>query len=104
MEKFVAHYPLSKVRELVTAWKYRATKTSKDDAFRCFDMSHESQMAMVVLGLKASDLQKSMTAHNDNKLWQDVYKPLIGTMRAYVKVQIIEGMVIIISFKEDTSL
>ena len=52
-----------------------------------------------VLGVKESDFYKSMTTIYDATLWQDVYRPKMGGIPAYVKVQIVDSTTVVISFK-----
>jgi motility quorum-sensing regulator / GCU-specific mRNA interferase toxin len=41
-----------------------------------------------------------MTTIHDSRLWQDVYRPEIKGIEAYVKIQIVEEATVVISFKE----
>ncbi|MGO4278868.1 type II toxin-antitoxin system MqsR family toxin [Cupriavidus sp. RAF20_2] len=69
MEKSSAHYKLSVVRALVTEGR-----------------------------LERSDLYKSMTTHADHRVWQDVYHPVTPYGSLYLKLSVIEQLVIV-SFK-----
>lgn len=53
----------------------------------------------VVCKLTAADFFKSMTAHVDHRLWQDVYRPMTRCGRAYVKLMVVDD-VLVVSFKE----
>ena len=56
-------------------------------------------MLMVVLELKPKDFYKSMTTHADHTIWQDVYRPSTVAGDVYLKLTIIND-VLIVSFKE----
>ena len=53
----------------------------------------------VVLALTPSDFYKSMTTHADHRVWQDVYRPMTAAGRVYLKLTVIDD-VLIVSFKE----
>lgn len=56
-------------------------------------------MLAVVAGLKPTDFYKSMTTHADHTIWQDVYRPSTAMGDAYLKLTVIDDM-LIVSFKE----
>jgi motility quorum-sensing regulator/GCU-specific mRNA interferase toxin len=56
-------------------------------------------MIAVVLALKSEDFYKSMTTHTDHTMWQDVYRPKTSAGDVYLKLTIINE-VLIVSFKE----
>ena len=53
----------------------------------------------VVLALAPTDFYKSMTTHADHKIWQDVYRRKTQAGEVYLKLTIIDD-VLIVSFKE----
>ena len=53
----------------------------------------------VVMMLTSTDFDKSMTTHADNRIWQDVYKPSTSVGDVYLKLTVIDE-VLIVSFKE----
>jgi motility quorum-sensing regulator/GCU-specific mRNA interferase toxin len=53
----------------------------------------------VVLALTPKDFYKSMTTHADHRVWQDVYRPTTPAGPIYLKLTVIED-VLIVSFKE----
>ena len=53
----------------------------------------------VVRNLKMADFLKSMTSYRDHRLWQDVYRPMTKSGPAYVKLTVVDD-VLIVSFKE----
>ena len=56
-------------------------------------------MIDVVAALTISDFHKSMTTHADHKLWQDVYCPSTPFGEIYLKLTVVND-VLIVSFKE----
>ena len=58
-----------------------------------------AEMLAVLMALTPSDFYKSMTTHADNKVWQDVYRPSTDAGDVYLKLTVIDD-VLILSFKE----
>lgn len=56
-------------------------------------------MLAVVMALTPADFYKSMTTHTDHKVWQDVYHPSTPVGNIYLKLTVIDD-VLIVSFKE----
>ena len=56
-------------------------------------------MLAVVLALTTADFYKSMTTHADQRVWQDVYRPTTPAGEIYLKLTVIDE-VLIVSFKE----
>ncbi len=56
-------------------------------------------MLAVVMALTPSDFYKSMTTHADYAIWQDVYRPSTSVDDVYLKLTVIDD-VLIVSFKE----
>jgi motility quorum-sensing regulator/GCU-specific mRNA interferase toxin len=52
----------------------------------------------VVNSLNTNDFYKSMTTHADHRIWQDVYRPNTPAGRVYLKLTVIDD-VLIVSFK-----
>lgn len=97
MEKRTPHCKLSVVKALVQAQKVRSTMSALDGgAALGFDFEG---ILGVVLVLKQADFHKSMTTHADHKIWQDVYRPTTSVGEVYVKLTVIDD-VLIVSFKE----
>lgn len=97
MEKNTPHCKLSIVHAHIAAGRVRATNSARQGAVELgFDFS---AMLAVVAALKSSDFYKSMTTHADHKVWQDVYRPTTQAGRLYLKLTVIED-VLIVSFKE----
>ena len=53
----------------------------------------------VVMALTPTDFYKSMTTHTDHRVWQDVYRPITSAGEVYLKLTVIDD-VLIVSFKE----
>ena len=58
-----------------------------------------SDMLTVVMALTPTDFYKSMTTHADHTVWQDVYRPSTQAGDLYLKLTVIDD-VLIVSFKE----
>lgn len=56
-------------------------------------------MLAVVVALTPADFYKSMTTHVDHTVWQDVYRPSTQAGDVYLKLTVIDD-VLIVSFKE----
>lgn len=97
MDKRTPHYKLPVVKALISAGKVRATVTAlKGGAALGFSFE---QIVGVVGALTPRDFYKSMTTHADHKVWQDVYRPNTPAGEVYLKLTVIDD-VLIVSFKE----
>ena len=97
MEKWTPHCALSRVKALIDEGKVRATHTSRvSAALLGFDFNG---MVTVVASLTMKDFYKSMTTHADHTIWQDVYRPKTQAGDVYLKLTVIDD-VLIVSFKE----
>lgn len=56
-------------------------------------------MLSVLTALTTADFYKSMTTHADHRVWQDVYRPMTPVGEVYLKLTVIDD-VLIVSFKE----
>jgi motility quorum-sensing regulator/GCU-specific mRNA interferase toxin len=92
MEKRSPHCTLSRVKALIEAGKVRTTHT----ALLGFDFKG---MIAVVASLTMKDFYKSMTTYADHTIWQDVYRPKTPAGDVYLKLTVIDD-VLIVSFKE----
>lgn len=52
-----------------------------------------------ILDLSPADFFKSMTTHAEHSIWQDVYRPMTRAGRAYLKLTVIDDL-LVVSFKE----
>lgn len=97
MEKNTPHCKLTVLKALVAEGKLRMTASSVTSAeLLGFD---RQGMLEVVMNLESTDFYKSMTTHADHRIWQDVYHPSTPTGELYLKLTVIED-VLIVSFKE----
>lgn len=97
MEKGTPHCKLAVVKNLLDQGKVRMTKTALvGGASMGLDAAG---MIEVVMGLSPTDFYKSMTTHDDHKMWQDVYRRSTSAGEVYLKLTVIED-VLIVSFKE----
>lgn len=97
MEKSTPHCKLPVLKRLIKEGKVRMTKSSVISArLLGFD---EDSMVETVLALAAGDFHKSMTTHADHRIWQDVYRPKTSVGDVYLKLTVIDD-VLIVSFKE----
>jgi motility quorum-sensing regulator/GCU-specific mRNA interferase toxin len=85
------------VRALVAAGKVRATFSALAGG-AALGLGFE-QIVGVIAALTARDFYKSMTTHADHRVWQDVYRPKIPAGDVYLKLTVIDD-VLIVSFKE----
>ncbi len=97
MEKGTPHCKLSIVKAMVRDGKVRTTKAAREGgAALGFDFDG---MIAVVMALTSVDFYKSMTTHADHRIWQDVYRPITPVGEVYLKITVIDD-VLIVSFKE----
>ena len=97
MEKHTPHCRLSVVKALLEAGKVHSTLSAlAGGAALGFDFA---DMLDVINALKPSDFYKSMTTHADHRVWQDVYRPVTCAGEVYLKLTVIDD-VLIVSFKE----
>lgn len=98
MEKGVPHCKLSVVKAFVEAGKVRATASAYHGAGE-LGITDLAGMCAVVMALTPADFYKSMTTHADHRIWQDVYHARAGDDDVYLKLTVIDD-VLIVSFKE----
>jgi len=99
MEKRTPHYKLRIAHALIKSGQVGATYSAfrGADKLGIYDLQG---MCEVVLALTARDFHKSMTAHANHRIWQDVYHGKTGTgLPVYIKLSVI-GNLLIVSFKE----
>lgn len=97
MEKRTPHCRLAVVKALVAAGKVRTTVTALAGG-AALGFGFE-EIVGVVAALTPRDFYKSMTTHADHRIWQDVYRPKTAAGEVYVKVTVMED-VLIVSFKK----
>lgn len=97
MEKRTPHHKLTVVQALATAGKVRTTHAARTGA---------SELGLtfldileIMIALTSRDFYKSMTTYADHTLWQDVYRPVIQVGGVYLKLTVVDDL-LIVSFKE----
>ncbi|MFB1489609.1 MULTISPECIES: type II toxin-antitoxin system MqsR family toxin [unclassified Thiocapsa] len=97
MEKRTPHCRLSFVKALIDEGKVRMTQSAIIGGRRLgFDADG---ILATVLALAPADFYKSMRTHADHRIWQDVYHATTSVGEVYVKLTVIDD-VLIVSFKE----
>jgi motility quorum-sensing regulator / GCU-specific mRNA interferase toxin len=97
MEKSTPHCKLSIVKAMIEANKVRSTMSAlAGGAALGFDFAG---IIGVIKALTSADFHKSMTTHADHRIWQDVYRPITSAGEVYLKLTVIDD-VLIVSFKE----
>ena len=97
MEKRKAHYPLATVRRLIAEGRVSFTMSAVAGG-AAMGLAAEG-MQDVVSGLSNRNLYKSMTSHADHKNWHDVYHADTDRGVVYLKLTVVEDL-LIVSFKE----
>lgn len=97
MEKGTPHCKLATVKRLVAAGQVRVTHAARSGA-SALGLSFPDMLG-VVLALTPADFHKSMTTHADHTVWQDVYRPTTPAGEAYLKLTVVDDL-LIVSFKE----
>lgn len=97
MVKKSPHCKLAIIKNLVAQGRVRSTSSAlAGGAALGFDYE---AIVQVVMSLIPADFYKSMTTHADHKIWQDVYRPSTARGEVYLKLTVIDD-VLIVSFKE----
>ncbi len=97
LEKTTPQCKLAVVKALINAGKVRSTQSALVGAAALgFDFSG---IVAVIMTLTQKDFYKSMTTHADHRIWQDVYRPATDAGEVYLKLTVIDD-VLIVSFKE----
>lgn len=97
MDKWTSHFRLSAIKALVETGQVRATFSALAGG-AALGLDFEG-MVRIVMALTPRDFHKSMTTHADHRIWQDVYRPMTAVGQIYLKLTIIDD-VLIVSFKE----
>ena len=97
VEKAAPHCKLSLVKAMVGAGHVRTTRTAREGAV-ALGLDFDGMLAVVV-ALNSADFHQSMTTHADHRVWQDVYRPMTPAGEVYLKLTVIDD-VLIVSFKE----
>jgi len=99
MEKRLPHYPLAVLQSRIA--EQGLVVFTATALFNAAAMGlSEEQTLLVLASLSRAMFYKSMTTHNDNSVWQDVYHaPTPNGRVAYIKLTMQQGAVVI-QFKE----
>jgi motility quorum-sensing regulator/GCU-specific mRNA interferase toxin len=97
VEKGTPHCKLSLVKAMIEAGKVRSTMSALAGG-AAMGFNFEG-IVKVVMALTPADFHKSMTTHADHRIWQDVYRPGTPAGEVYLKLTVIDD-VLIVSFKE----
>ena len=97
MEKATPHCKLDVVKALIDAGEVRTTNAAREGA-AALGFDFDGVLA-IVLALTTDDFYKSMTTLADHRVWQDVYRPITPAGDVYLKLTVIDD-VLIVSFKE----
>jgi motility quorum-sensing regulator/GCU-specific mRNA interferase toxin len=97
VEKQTPHCKLVVVKNLLGAGKVRATVSALAGG-AALGFGFE-EIVGVVAALTPRDFYKSTTTHADHRIWQDVYRPKTTAGDVYLKLTVIDD-VLIVSFKE----
>ncbi len=100
MEKRKQHYALADIKaafaDLSSLNRSFVSKQGADNLGM-----DDSEVVAVIQALTLADFEKSMTSMADHKIWQDVYKPIVGGRTLYVKFTVdAQDALFLISFKE----
>jgi hypothetical protein len=91
-------YPLLQVHGLMRTGKWEPTGTALSGAGE-MDMD-AVDIRKCVLRLRPTDYYHTLRAELRPGLFQDVYRPMYNEQRVFLKLQIVEAYLTVISFKE----
>lgn len=97
MEKNTPHYRLPVINALIEQGKVKSTKGALAGA-AALGLDFQGMLG-VVQGLAQKNFYKSMTSRANHKEWQDVYRADTKAGQVYLKLTVIDD-VVIVSFKE----
>jgi motility quorum-sensing regulator/GCU-specific mRNA interferase toxin len=97
VEKRTPHCKLAVVKAMIAAGKVRTTVSALASG-AALGFGFE-EIVGIVAALAPRDFHKSMTTHTDHRIWQDVYRPKTRAGEVYLKLTVIDD-VLIVSFKE----
>lgn len=98
MEKRKPHYNLAEIKQQMNSVENMNLTSSSKLGIRTAGMTRNEALG-VVINLSITNFYKSMTTHENNKVWQDVYHAKWRDRLLYVKFQQ-DGAYFVISFKE----
>lgn len=97
MEKRTPHCKLTVVKSHIEAGMVRSTKSALIGG-AALGLDYGGIIS-IVKALTPADFYKSMTTYADHRVWQDVYRPTTPVGEVYLKLTVIEDL-LIVSFKE----
>ncbi|MBP7062566.1 type II toxin-antitoxin system MqsR family toxin [Ferrovibrio sp.] len=97
MEKRKPHYRLADIHARVAAGRVRTTQAARSGAV-ALGLDFQGMLA-IIAALTMNDFYKSMTTHADHTIWQDVYRPRSAAADIYLKLTLVDDL-LIVSFKE----
>lgn len=99
MEKGLPHYSLLAMQEAIAQVGIEAFTQTAMRGGSAMGLT-QAQMLDVIANLTYQDFYKSMTTHNDHRIWQNVYHGRCPNgMTAYIKLTLVNER-IVIQFKE----
>ncbi len=98
MEKKKRHYSLDLIKKMVVRGDWRMTSMSVSHAWKDFGIIQKG-VQKVILELEMRDFYKSMTSYHQSTYWQDVYRPMVGSTMAYIKLSIVDNETVVVQFK-----
>jgi motility quorum-sensing regulator/GCU-specific mRNA interferase toxin len=99
MEKRLPHYPLAVLQARIAEQGIMVFTATALFNVAAMGLTEE-QSLLVLASLTRAMFYKSMTAHADSSVWQDVYHaPVPNGKGAYIKMTLQQGAVVI-QFKE----
>lgn len=94
-------YSLDRIQRLVAVNRYRVTDSARRGALELG--LDESDIVECVAGLLPGHFYKTLESQRSAGIWQDAYRPSLGSIRLYVKVQIVgtdpTDLTVVTSFK-----
>ena len=98
MEKSNPSYPLAEIQAQMQSVPDMNLTLVARTGIRAAGMAQLDALG-VVQALTRKDFYKSMTTHADHRIWQDVYRPSTPVGDIYLKLTVVDD-VLIVSFKE----
>ena len=98
MDKYTPTYDLEAIKDSVRNNGARTTLSAKRSMAKL--RINLADVASCILMLDRSNFYKSMTTHNDHRVWQDVYHASYLGHDLYVKIMVDDEGYLVVSFKE----
>jgi len=88
MEKRKPHYDLKKLKKLFSGEATGVITATAQKGAAALGYMDEDDIAEVINKLCSQHFYKSMTAHHNSQIWQDVYKFKDEEKNLYIKLQL----------------